>query len=89
MGLMLERSGITEKMFDAFNLWFGRLRGGLAIVTILLGTAIAAVVGVIAASVTLLNIVCLPPMIKKGYNKSLATGVVCAGGCLGILILRA
>ncbi len=86
MGLVLERSGIAEKLFEALYLWLGGLRGGLAIVTILIGTIIAATVGVIAASVTMLAVVALPAMVKRGYDRSLASGVVCAAGCLGILI---
>jgi tripartite ATP-independent transporter DctM subunit len=66
--------------------WLGRLRGGLAIIVIVMGTIIAATVGVVAASVTMLTVVTLRPMIQRGYSKSLATGAICAGGCLGILI---
>jgi tripartite ATP-independent transporter DctM subunit len=86
MGTMLERSGITEKLYDALYLWLGGLRGGLAIITVLIGTVLAACVGVIAASITMLTLVALPSMLKRGYSKSLATGSICAGGCLGILI---
>jgi tripartite ATP-independent transporter DctM subunit len=86
MGGMLERSGITEKMFDALYLWLGGMRGGLALTTVLLGTVLAACVGIIAASITMLALVALPAMMKRGYDKSLAAGSVCAGGCLGILI---
>lgn len=86
MGAMFERSAIAEKMYAALYLWFGGLRGGLAIITVLIGTIMAACVGVIAASVTLLTLVALPAMIKRGYSKSLAAGSVCAGGTLGILI---
>lgn len=86
MGTMLERSGITEKLYDAMYLWLGGLRGGLAIITVLIGTILAACVGVIAASITMLTLVALPSMLKRGYSKSLATGSICAGGCLGILI---
>jgi tripartite ATP-independent transporter DctM subunit len=86
MGGMLERSGITEKMFDALYLWLGGIRGGLALTTVLIGTVLAATVGIIAASITMLALVALPAMMKRGYDKSLAAGSVCAGGCLGILI---
>ena len=86
MGNMLESSGITEKLYDAMYLWLGRLRGGLAVATILIGTVLAACVGIIAASVTMLTLIALPSMIKRGYSKSLAAGSVCAGGTLGILI---
>ncbi|MEE8413043.1 MAG: TRAP transporter large permease subunit [Dehalococcoidales bacterium] len=86
MGLMLERSGITEKLYDALYLWLGPFRGGLAIATVLIGTILAACVGIIAASVTMLSIIAVPSMVKRGYAKSLATGATCAGGSLGILI---
>jgi len=86
MGTMLEHSGIAEKMFDALYVWFGSTRGGLAVTTVLIGTIVAATVGIIAASVTMLTLVALPTMVKRGYSKSLAAGSVCAGGCLGILI---
>jgi len=86
MGNMLERSGITEGLFDALYVWLGKLRGGLAVATILIGTILAACVGVIAASVTTLALLALAPMITRGYDKALATGAVCAGGTLGILI---
>ncbi len=86
MGTMLGHSGITEKMYDAFYLWFGRVRGGLAIITIIIATILAATVGIIAASITTLSLVALPAMVKRGYSKSLATASICAGGCLGILI---
>lgn len=86
MGLMLERSGITEKLYDALYLWLGPFRGGLAIATVLIGTILAACVGIIAASVTMLSVIAVPSMVKRGYTKSLATGATCAGGSLGILI---
>jgi tripartite ATP-independent transporter DctM subunit len=86
MGVMLERSGIAEKLYDALYVWLGGLRGGLAIITVLMGTIIAATVGIIAASITMLTLVSLPSMLKRGYSKSIATGAITAGGCLGILI---
>ena len=86
MGGMLERSGIAEKLFDAFYVWLGGLRGGLALLTMLIGTIMAATVGIIAASVSSLTVVALPAMVKRGYSNSLASGTVCAAGCLGILI---
>jgi tripartite ATP-independent transporter DctM subunit len=86
MGGMLERSGIAEKMYDSLYLWLGGLRGGLAIVTVVIGTVLAACVGIIAASITMLALVALPAMVKRGYDKSLATGTIVAAGCLGILI---
>lgn len=86
MGTMLEHSGVAEGMYDALYLWFGGLRGGLAVTTIIIGTVVAACVGIIGASVTMLALIGLPAMINRGYDKSLAAGAVCAGGSLGILI---
>jgi len=86
MGVMLGYSGVTERMFSAMYLWLSGFRGGLAIITVLVGTILAACVGIIGASVTALAIIALPEMIKRGYSKSLACGAVCAGGTLGILI---
>jgi len=86
MGVVLEYSGIADKMYDALFLLLSGLRGGLAVITVLLGTLLAACVGVITASVTVLTSLALPAMVKRGYDKSLASGAICAGGSLGILI---
>ncbi|MFW6055806.1 MAG: TRAP transporter large permease [Chloroflexota bacterium] len=86
MGTMLEKTGVAEQLYNAMFLWFGGLRGGLAVTTILIGTIMAACVGVIAASTMMLALVGIPAMLKRGYSKPLATGCVCAGGTLGILI---
>jgi tripartite ATP-independent transporter DctM subunit len=86
MGLMLEKTGISEKLFSALHLWAGGLRGGLAIATVLIGTLLAACVGIIGASVVMLGLIALPAMLTRGYNKELACGSICAGGTLGILI---
>jgi len=86
MGYMVERSGAAERLFEALYLWLGGFRGGLAIATVLMGTALAACVGVIAASVIMLGLIALPAMLKRGYQKELACGAVCSGGTLGILI---
>jgi len=86
MGYMLESTGIAEGMYQALYIFLGRLRGGLAIITVAVGTVLAACVGVIGASVTMLAIVALPAMVKRGYSRSLAAGTVCASGTLGILI---
>ena len=86
MGLMMERSGVTDSLFEALHIWLGGFRGGLAIATVLIGTLLAACVGVIAASVTMLGLIAMPAMLDRGYSKELAAGAVCAGGSLGILI---
>lgn len=86
MGIMVQSSGCADKLFGALHLWLGGFRGGLAIASVLLGTMLAACVGVIAASVTMLALIALPAMLNRGYSKELSTGACCAGGTLGILI---
>ena len=86
MGIMVEKSGVSKQLFDTLYLWLGGLRGGLAVATIWFGTILAATVGVIAASVTMLGLIALPSMLQRGYSKELSTGACCAGGSLGILI---
>jgi len=86
MGVVLQRSGIAEGLYDALYLWLSGFRGGLAVVTLVFGTIIAACLGVITASVTILTLIALAPMIKRGYDKALASGSCVAGGTLGILI---
>lgn len=86
MGCMMERSGCSELAFGTLHRWMGKLRGGLAIATVLICTLFAATTGIVGASVTTMGLVALPAMLKRGYNKPLATGCVCAGGTLGILI---
>ncbi len=86
MGNMIETTGITKRMFDALNVCMGNIRGGLIVVTIIIGTILAACVGVIAASVVMLGLIGLPMMMERGYDKKLACGAICASGSLGILI---
>jgi len=86
MGTMMEASGTAERLFGALYLWLGGLKGGLAIATILMGTILAACVGIIAASTIMMGLIALPSMIQRGYSREVACGSVCAGGTLGILI---
>jgi tripartite ATP-independent transporter DctM subunit len=86
MGVMIEESGIGGALFNTLEIWLYRLRGHLALVVVLTGTALAACTGIIAGSVVMLGMVALPHMMKRGYNKELACGAICAGGTLGILI---
>lgn len=86
MGAILERSGATEKLFETMFQLMGPVRGGLAIAAIIISTIFAACTGVIAASVTAMALIAMPAMLKRNYANDLATGVVCAGGSLGILI---
>ena len=86
MGLMMDQSGIAEKMMLSMQNLLGRLRGGLAITVTVIGVILAASTGIVGASVTLLGILSLPAMLKQGYNKPLALGTIAASGTLGILI---
>ncbi|TQM92102.1 TRAP transporter large permease [Roseinatronobacter monicus] len=86
MGLMLERSGVTEKLMENFIQLFGRFRGGLALGVVLIGILLAASTGIVGASVVLLALLSMPIMLKQGYNKGFASGVVASAGTLGILI---
>ncbi|MBM4339332.1 MAG: TRAP transporter large permease subunit [Deltaproteobacteria bacterium] len=86
MGTILEKSGVAEKVFQGLYELFGPVRGGLAIATIVTCTIFAACTGVIAATVTTMTLLAIPSMLKRKYDKGLATGVICAGGSLGILI---
>ncbi len=86
MGVILQHSGATKELYDNLYETLGSLKGGLAIVTIIFGTILATCLGVIAASVTILTMMALKPMVTKGYDKALASGSVIAAGTLGILI---
>lgn len=85
MGYMMERSGIADGLFDTLQQLFGPLRGSLALATVVLGTVLAATTGIVGASVTMMGLLTLPPMLKRGYDISLSTGTILAGGTLGIL----
>ncbi|MBQ4651873.1 MAG: TRAP transporter large permease subunit, partial [Oscillospiraceae bacterium] len=82
MGNMIEVTGITNNMFEALYVWIGKMRGSLLVVVCIIGTILAACVGVIAASVTMLAMIGLPMMMERGYDKGLATGAICASGSL-------
>ena len=86
MGLMLDHSGIAEKMMHAIQNLFGKVRGGLAVTVTLIGIILAASTGVVGASVVLLGLLSVPAMLHQGYKKPLALGTVCGAGTLGILI---
>jgi tripartite ATP-independent transporter DctM subunit len=86
MGLMLDHSGIAEKMMKAMQELFGKVRGGLAVTVTLIGVILAASTGIIGASVVLLGLLSLPAMLKQGYSRPLALGTIAGSGTLGILI---
>ncbi len=86
MGLLLDRAGIAADLMRDVSKLFGRMRGGLAVTVALIGVVLAASTGIIGASVVLLALLGLPPMLEARYSPSFAAGTVCAVGTLGILI---
>lgn len=86
MGMLLERTGIAEDMFVALNRLFGRLSGGLAYTTIIVGAALSAITGFVSASVVAIGLISLPVMLRAKYDPKLATGVVAAAGTLAQVI---
>jgi tripartite ATP-independent transporter DctM subunit len=86
MAALLSRSGVIEKLYRAMELWFGRLRGGLAVGTVVICVIMAAMTGVVGAAVTAMGMLALPEMLRRKYSPELATGTICAAGTLGILI---
>lgn len=86
MGIMLDRSGVAERLMQSMQELFGRVRGGLAITVTLIGIILAASTGIIGASVVLLGLLSLPSMQKQNYNTPLALGTIAGAGTLGILI---
>ncbi|SBS26021.1 Sialic acid TRAP transporter permease protein SiaT [Marinomonas spartinae] len=86
MGIVLQKTQLAEQLLEAMGKLFGRVRGGLAISTILVGALLAASTGVVGASVVAMGLISLPVMLKYKYNKSLACGTICASGTLGQII---
>ena len=86
MAAILDRSGIARDLFDAMRLIGGRLRGGVALQTLLVAVILAAMSGIIGGEVVLLGVIALPQMLRLGYDRRLAIGVCCAGGALGTMI---
>ena len=86
MGLILERSGMAEDLLDTIGQLFGPLRGGLAYAVIFVGALLAATTGVVAASVIAMGLISLPIMLRYGYDRSLASGVIVASGTLAQII---
>jgi len=86
MGLILERSGMAEDLLDTIGQLFGSVRGGLAYAVILVGGLLAATTGVVAATVIAMGLISLPVMLRHGYDKRLATGVIAASGTLAQIV---
>jgi tripartite ATP-independent transporter DctM subunit len=86
MGIMLEKSGIAEKLLETMAFLFGTVRGGLAISVVIVGALLAASTGVVGATVIAMGLISLPVMLKRGYSTELATGTIAASGTLGQII---
>jgi tripartite ATP-independent transporter DctM subunit len=86
MASILERAGIAEDLFDAMSIFAGNLRGGVAVQTVVVAVILAAMSGVMGGEIVMLGLVALPQMLRLGYNKHLAIGVICASGSLATLI---
>ncbi|MBW5801057.1 TRAP transporter large permease [Halomonas elongata] len=86
MGAILEKSGIARNLFDAIQIWIGRLPGGLALTTIAMAAIFAAASGVVGAVEIMIGLMAIPAMRAYKYNNTLITGTICAGGSLGTII---
>lgn len=86
MGTMLERSRLAEDLLQTIGVLFGPVRGGLAIAVVLVGALLAAATGVVGASVVAMGLISLPVMMRHGYSRPLAAGVIAASGTLGQII---
>lgn len=86
MASILDRSGIARDLFDAMRLVAGRLRGGVGVQTLLVAVVLAAMSGIIGGEIVLLGLLALPQMLRLGYDRRLAIGIICAGGALGTMI---
>jgi tripartite ATP-independent transporter DctM subunit len=86
MGVVLEKSGLAEELLETMALLFGKLRGGIAISVVVVGAILAASTGIVGASVITMGLVSLPTMLRRGYDKQLICGTICASGTLGQVI---
>lgn len=86
MGMMLEKSGIAEKLLETMALLFGKFKGGLALSVIVVGALLAASTGIVGATVVTMGLISLPTMLKRGYAPTLAMGTIAASGTLGQII---
>jgi len=86
MGIVLQKTGLAERLLESMGLLFGEIRGGVAISTVLVGTLLAASTGVVGASVVAMGVISLPVMMKYKYSTELASGTICASGTLGQII---
>ena len=86
MGYLVERASILDRLFHSLQISMTNIPGALAVATLLTCAMFATATGIVGAVVTLMGLLAFPAMLRAGYDTKLAAGVVCAGGCLGILI---
>ncbi len=86
MGVVLEKTGLSEDLLETMGLLLGRVHGGLALSVVVVGALMAATTGVVGATVVTMGIIALPAMLKHGYSSPLATGTIAASGTLGQII---
>lgn len=86
MGIMIEKSGVAMRLYDALHVIMGELRGGLLIATVAACAILATATGVIGVSVAIMGVLALPAMMKYKYDIPMSTGAICAGGALGVMI---
>ena len=86
MGVVLESSGISARLFQAMHVWLGRLPGGIALTTMSMAGIVAASTGIVGAVEIVIGIMAIPIMLSQNYSKSLISGTICAGGSLGTMV---
>jgi tripartite ATP-independent transporter DctM subunit len=86
MAAIMDRSGVARDLYDAMSVWAGGLPGGVGVMTLVAAVFMAATTGIIGGEIILLGLVALPQMLRLGYDKNLAIGIICAGGSLGTMI---
>src|SRR3546814_6614485 len=86
MGMMLEKSRIADDLMEVIGHLSGGLRGGMGIGIVLVGVLMGATTGIVGATIVTLGLLTLPTLLRRGYNKSIACGTICASGTLGQII---
>lgn len=86
MASFMEKSGVAKDLYRAFHVWAGGLRGGVGVVTIFVAVILGATTGIIGGEIVLLGLIALPQMLRLGYDKRMAIGIITAGGSLGTMI---
>jgi len=86
MGYIIERSNVVERLFFTLNIAARRVPGAMAVAALITCAVFATAVGIVGAVVTLMGLLAFPALLKAGYDETLSAGVICAGGCLGIMI---